>query len=90
VRCTPGKRHGSETRSDAGLWRGRRGDRRGDEDLAGRLEQHITSDIVYAVEEYGKITGDERFMEDCGYEMILDAALFWASRLERDERTGNS
>jgi len=54
----------------------------------GRLEQHITSDIVYAVEEYGKITGDERFMEDCGYEMILDAALFWSSRLEHDETSG--
>jgi len=54
----------------------------------GRLEQHITSDIVCAVEEYDEITGDERFMEDCGYEMILDAALFWSSRLERDEAGG--
>ncbi|GAA0381343.1 glycoside hydrolase family 65 protein [Paenibacillus motobuensis] len=55
---------------------------------SGFIEQHITSDIVYAVWHYYRVTGDEDFMERYGYEMIFDTAIFWASRLEWDEAEG--
>lgn len=48
----------------------------------GIIEHHITADIAYAVEQYYLVTGDKEFMENCGYEIILETALFWASRLQ--------
>ncbi|WP_163151048.1 glycoside hydrolase family 65 protein [Anoxybacillus sp. MB8] len=51
----------------------------------GFIEQHITSDIAFAVWQYYKVTGDEDFMKRCGYEMLFDTATFWASRLEWNE-----
>ncbi|MCD7820507.1 MAG: family 65 glycosyl hydrolase [Lachnospiraceae bacterium] len=48
----------------------------------GLIELHITADIIYALWQYYTATGDEEFMERCGYEMILDTARFWNSRLE--------
>lgn len=56
--------------------------------LTGLIEQHITADVAYGVWQYYTITGDEDFMERCGYEIILDTAKFWASRLEWDEEKG--
>lgn len=50
--------------------------------LTGKIELHITADIIYALWQYYISTGDEKFMEDCGYEMILETARFWNSRLE--------
>ncbi|KHF28388.1 Kojibiose phosphorylase [Anoxybacillus sp. BCO1] len=52
---------------------------------SGFIEQHITSDIAFAVWQYYKVTGDEDFMKRCGYEMLFDTATFWASRLEWNE-----
>lgn len=52
---------------------------------SGFIEQHITSDIAYAVWQYYEITGDEAFMNQYGYEMLFETATFWASRLEWDE-----
>ncbi|MFU1792645.1 glycoside hydrolase family 65 protein [Paenibacillus azoreducens] len=52
---------------------------------SGFIEQHITSDIAYAVWHYYQSSGDQQFMDECGYEMIFDTATFWASRLEWDE-----
>ncbi|MGG5254435.1 glycoside hydrolase family 65 protein [Neobacillus sp. SM06] len=52
---------------------------------SGFIEQHITSDIAYAVWQYYKITNDQEFMDQYGYEMIFDTARFWASRLEWNE-----
>ncbi|MDR9853158.1 glycoside hydrolase family 65 protein [Paenibacillus sp. VCA1] len=52
---------------------------------SGFIEQHITADIAYAVWHYYKASGDQRFMDDYGYEMIFDTAVFWASRLEWNE-----
>lgn len=49
---------------------------------SGFIEQHITSDIAYAVWQYYEITGDEDFMNQYGYEMLFDTATFWTSRLE--------
>lgn len=51
----------------------------------GFLEQHITSDIAYAIWQYYMITGDEEFMNNCGYEILFDTAKFWVSRLEWNE-----
>ena len=52
---------------------------------SGFIEQHITADVAYGVWEYYKVTGDQDFMDRCGYELILDTAKFWASRLEEGE-----
>ncbi|MEA5582208.1 beta-phosphoglucomutase [Nodularia harveyana UHCC-0300] len=45
-------------------------------------EIHISSDISYAVWYYWQITGDDRWMEQYGAEIILDTAVFWHSRVE--------
>ncbi len=52
---------------------------------SGFIEQHITSDIAFAIWQYEKVTGDVEFMEQCGYEILLDTGIFWASRLEWNE-----
>lgn len=52
---------------------------------SGFIEQHITSDVAFGVWQYAVITGDEDFMEKYGYELIMDTAIFWASRLEEGE-----
>lgn len=49
---------------------------------SGFIEQHISADIAFAVYQYENITGDQQFMERCGYEMVFETAKFWASRLE--------
>ena len=48
----------------------------------GKLEQHITADIALAVYQYYSTTLDQAFMERCGYELLLETARFWASRVE--------
>ncbi len=49
---------------------------------SGLIEQHITADVAYGVWQYYLTTGDQDFMDKYGYEIILDAARFWSSRLE--------
>ena len=49
---------------------------------SGFIEQHITSDIAFAVWQYYMITKDEDFMIKFGYEILLDTGIFWSSRLE--------
>lgn len=51
----------------------------------GIIEHHISADISYAVEQYYLVTGDQDYMNQCGYEIILDTALFWASRVEYNQ-----
>ena len=48
--------------------------------LTGRLEQHITADVAYAVWQYWRITGDDAFFLEAGAEILLETARFWASR----------
>lgn len=48
----------------------------------GIIEQHITSDVAYGAYYYFMVTGDQEFMDNCGYEIIMDTAKFWQSRLE--------
>lgn len=52
---------------------------------SGFIEQHITSDIVIALMDYMNATGDHEFAEKMGFEIILDAAKFWSSRLEYNQ-----
>lgn len=51
-----------------------------------KMEHHITADISYAVYKYYVVTGDEKFMRDYGYEMMFEAARFWASRVTYNKR----
>lgn len=52
----------------------------------GLLEHHITADIAYAFYHYYNATHDEKFMWDCGYEVIFETARFWASRTQYNKR----
>lgn len=53
---------------------------------SGFIEQHITADVAYGVWQYYMVTGDQDFMDRYGYELLMDTALFWASRLEWSEQ----
>jgi trehalose/maltose hydrolase-like predicted phosphorylase len=54
--------------------------------LTGRLEQHISADVAYAVWRYWRATLDDEFLLSAGAEIILETARFWAARakLEAD------
>ncbi|MHC5778520.1 beta-phosphoglucomutase [Nostoc sp.] len=45
-------------------------------------EIHINADIPYAIWNYWQATGDDDWMQKRGAEVILDAAIFWGSRVE--------
>ncbi len=49
----------------------------------GTEEDHIVSDVIYGVERYFRVTGDEDFLLRYGLEMIFLTARFWASRTVR-------
>lgn len=55
----------------------------------GEEEIHITADIVYAIDTYVQASGDTGFMADYGLEIAIEAARFWASRLEHNTQTGS-
>lgn len=48
----------------------------------GDTEQHVSTDIAYAVMQYWHWTRDEAFFVDHGAEIVLDTAVFWGSRAE--------
>jgi trehalose/maltose hydrolase-like predicted phosphorylase len=48
--------------------------------LSGKMEQHISADVAYAVWQYWRATGDDDFFLKAGAEILLDTARFWASR----------
>ena len=50
--------------------------------LCGRLEQHITADIAYAVWKYWQATEDVDFLLDAGAEILLETGRFWSSRAQ--------
>ena len=50
--------------------------------LCGRLEQHITADVAYAVWQYWQATRDEQFLLDAGAEILLETGRFWSSRAQ--------
>ncbi|MEI8185398.1 MAG: glycosyl hydrolase family 65 protein [Chlorobiaceae bacterium] len=47
----------------------------------GTEEDHIVSDVIYGVEKYFRVTGDENFLLDYGLEMVFLTARYWASRV---------
>lgn len=49
---------------------------------------HIVADIAYAILHYWRATGDDAFMEEMGFEMLLETARFWLSRITWDEEFG--
>ncbi|MET3644166.1 glycoside hydrolase family 65 protein [Streptococcus gallinaceus] len=49
---------------------------------SGFIEQHITSDVAFGVKQYLDVTGNQAFADEKGYELLVDTAKFWASRLE--------
>jgi trehalose/maltose hydrolase-like predicted phosphorylase len=48
--------------------------------LTGKMEQHISADVAYAVWGYWIATGDDDFFLGAGAEILLETARFWASR----------
>ncbi|HVO43206.1 MAG TPA: glycosyl hydrolase family 65 protein [Aggregatilineales bacterium] len=48
----------------------------------GDTEQHISTDIIYAVMNYWRWTCDDEFFARYGAELVLDTAVFWGSRVE--------
>lgn len=48
----------------------------------GDNEQHISTDIAYAILQYWRWTGDDAWFMDYGAEIVLDTARFWGSRAE--------
>ena len=48
----------------------------------GDNEQHISTDIAYAVLQYWQWTGDDVWFRQYGAEIVLDTAKFWGSRAE--------
>jgi trehalose/maltose hydrolase-like predicted phosphorylase len=48
--------------------------------LTGKMEQHISADVAYAVWQYWRFTGDDEFFVNAGAEILLETARFWASR----------
>jgi trehalose/maltose hydrolase-like predicted phosphorylase len=52
--------------------------------LTGELEEHIVADVAWGVACYLDWTGDERFLEEAGREVIVETARYWASRVRVD------
>ncbi len=50
------------------------------------FEQHIVSDVAFACYHYFQITDDKDFMKDYGYEIILECARFWVSRVTKNKK----
>lgn len=48
----------------------------------GDSEQHISTDIAYAVLQFWGWTGDDEWFARYGAEIVLDTAVFWGSRVE--------
>ncbi len=48
----------------------------------GDIEYHITSDIVFSILQYYRATNDLDFLLNYGFEIIIETARFWESRVE--------
>jgi trehalose/maltose hydrolase-like predicted phosphorylase len=53
--------------------------------MSGIEEHHISADIAYAVWQYWRATGDDRFMNEYGAEIVLECARFWSSRVQEGQ-----
>lgn len=50
----------------------------------GDIELHISADIAYAARQYWQISGDDDFWRDFGAPILLETALFWGDRVQRE------
>jgi trehalose/maltose hydrolase-like predicted phosphorylase len=51
-------------------------------------QEHVSPDIALAVDAYVAATGDKSFYLSCGARLIIETALYWPSRVERDAASG--
>lgn len=51
----------------------------------GDIEIHITADIAYASWLYWQASGDDDWLRAYGAELILEGAVFWGSRVEKED-----
>lgn len=49
---------------------------------------HINADVAYALVQYCRATGDQRFMAERGVDILVETARFYATRAELDAREG--
>lgn len=52
------------------------------------LQRHVSLAIAYNVWQYFHMTGDMKFMEDYGAELLFDICRFWASKSKLNRVTG--
>jgi trehalose/maltose hydrolase-like predicted phosphorylase/hydroxymethylpyrimidine pyrophosphatase-like HAD family hydrolase len=55
----------------------------------GMMEEHIVADVAWAASCYVDWTGDEAFLEGAGFDLFVETARYWASRVRWD-RHGNA
>lgn len=54
--------------------------------FTGQREIHVVADVAWSVDRYVRWSGDDRFLDEGGAELILQAARFFASRAEETPR----
>ena len=54
--------------------------------LTGKREIHVVADIAWSVDTYVRWSGDDRFLDEGGAELVLQAARFFATRAEETPR----
>jgi beta-phosphoglucomutase family hydrolase len=52
------------------------------------LQRHVSLAIAYNVWQYFHITGDMKFMEEYGAELLFEICRFWASKAKLNKNTG--
>lgn len=50
----------------------------------GDIQIHISTDVVYAMHQFWRVTGDDRFWAEVGVPVLLETAVFWGSRAEEE------
>jgi trehalose/maltose hydrolase-like predicted phosphorylase len=55
----------------------------------GLIEEHIVADVAWAASCYADWTGDTPFLEGPGFDLFVETARYWASRVRWD-RNGNA
>ncbi len=50
----------------------------------GDIQDHITADVPFAIDQYVRVTGDEAFLWEHGAEVFFETARFWAGRVTRN------
>jgi len=51
-----------------------------------RILLHVSADVSYAVDQYGRVANDLDFMGKHGLEVLLETARYWTSRVTKDDK----